>query len=387
MSLKITPASRPFRILALPLARIPKPPAVPSAAPSPAPSSALAAPGATDGATSKTPLLIFHVSQPAPDGSVKASPLNRVLAKASDTWLKLGDKPKDSWMYWFYAKGEKLMDNIEFEEWALKAVKEGEGVRISKEGEILDRIEIPLLSPDLAGQPMPPLLPKLHRMLIHRIPHHRKMMYRTILVSPITWPFAIIPIIPNFPLFYVLWRAWSHYKAWRGATYLEKLLKAGLIVERKSPELTAIYAGEGRSRDAFAESKAAHGGINAQAEKRGALDGTATPSSMVFGAGKPAPAGGEAEHGTVGQPLPVPAPGPVSSKAAHPSLLLLPSQIPLLARKFELGAYEVVDVTRAVEQADYRARKADKEREEKAKAEAEAKGKQWTYPGRGGGEV
>ena len=45
-----------------------------------------------------------------------------------------------------------------------------------------------------------------------------------------TFPFALIPVIPNFPFFYILWRAWSHYKAWRGASYLESLLKLGMIV-------------------------------------------------------------------------------------------------------------------------------------------------------------
>ena len=63
------------------------------------------------------------------------------MTKASDTWLKLGERPKDSWMGWFYAKGESLMDRIEYEEWALKGVHEGRGVRIAKAGEKQERIE------------------------------------------------------------------------------------------------------------------------------------------------------------------------------------------------------------------------------------------------------
>lgn len=45
-------------------------------------------------------------------------------------------------MYWFYEKGEKLMDRIEYEEWALKAVREGEGVKVAKDGKVLERIEV-----------------------------------------------------------------------------------------------------------------------------------------------------------------------------------------------------------------------------------------------------
>jgi hypothetical protein len=36
-------------------------------------------------------------------------------------------------------------------------------------------IQIPLFRP---GSVTPPLIPKLHRQLLHRIPHHKKMMYR-----------------------------------------------------------------------------------------------------------------------------------------------------------------------------------------------------------------
>lgn len=154
-----------------------------------------------------------------------------------------------------------------------------------------------------------------------------------------TWPFAIIPIIPNFPLFYVLWRAWSHYKAWRGATYLEQLIKAGLVVEKECPELTEIYARKG---------------YHHQPHEPLTIDQS-----------------GKIKVGTAEQPLPPPAPGPITSQAQHPSLLLSPSQIPLLAKTFALKANEVVDVTRAVEQADYRARKADQVEAEEKKAREE----------------
>ena len=38
-------------------------------------------------------------------------------------------------MYWFYRRGEGLMDRIEYEEWALKGVHEGRGVKVVKQGE------------------------------------------------------------------------------------------------------------------------------------------------------------------------------------------------------------------------------------------------------------
>lgn len=119
------------------------------------------------------------------------------------------------------------------------------------------------------------------------------------------------------------------------------------MVEKECPELTEIYAGKGREP----------------------LTATAAAAADVTDKS------GKIAIGTTDQPFPPPAPGPITSQAQHPSLLLSPSQIPLLAKTFALKANEVVDVTRAMEQADFRARKADqveaKEAQEKEKEREE----------------
>lgn len=201
--------------------------------------------------------------------------------------------------------------------------------------------------------------------------------------SPLTWPFAIIPILPNFPLFYVLWRAWSHYKAWKGALYLEQLLQRGMIVEQPSKDLDAVYeakgvvvAPEGSENSApdstvsgakspsSTKQKGQHETVEDAADElvkqakgeTGAPDGTATPKSMVFDGkseGKPTPASSS-------EPAP-----------RHPSVLLATNQVPMLARKFDLRSLEVLDITRAVEQAGIRARRIDKANIEKSSTEGE----------------
>ncbi|WWC71406.1 uncharacterized protein I206_105361 [Kwoniella pini CBS 10737] len=414
-------SKRPFRIFALPLAKIPKPHSLPLSPPPnsqrtptdeiPSSSSSTTTTTTTTSSESnlesaKTPLMLFQITQPEP--SKENGPPNiasRALNKASDTWLNLGKKPKDSWTFWFYAKGEKLMDRIEYEEWGLKAIKENEGVVINKEGKIVgEKIEIPLLRPGIKGTTLPPLLPKLHRFLLHRIPYHRKMMYRSLFATPLTAPFAIIPVIPNFPFFYVLWRAWSHYRSWRGALYLENLLQNGLIVEKESKELSEVYATkpssiESGKNENKAPDETSSQGVNleklstnhvdtmntnggaenlsaqSKGETEGAIDGTSTPDSLLH---KPSSTTTTTTTSTstkekeessdkksIQQPYPAPAPGPITSKASHPSLLLSPSQIPLLATTFNLKPLEIMDVTRAVEQADYRARTADKAKADK----------------------
>ena len=175
---------------------------------------------------------------------------------------------------------------------------------------------------------------------------------------PVTAPFAFIPVIPNFPFFYVVWRAWSHWKAWKGAAYLESLLKLGFIREKESEELSEIYAqfrtdetpSSGRILDKPESSKGKQ-----EEESRGevlpeqargegpAPDGTSTPKSMVYQS--------EGESSTQSK----------SPPARHPSMMIGLDQVQLLAKAFDVKQNEVMDVNRAVEQADLRAKKRDAE--------------------------
>lgn len=136
--------------------------------------------------------------------------------------------------------------------------------------------------------------------------------------SPITWPVAIIPVIPNFPLFYVLWRAWSHYKAWRGATYLEAVLKAGMITEKESSTLDNIYA-------------------HHRADVKD---------------GKIIKEGGDGAD-------------------FYPGMMITTAEVPDLKKAFDLRPAEVVDVERAIEQASHRARDGAKVLQLKAEGKSE----------------
>lgn len=155
-------AQRPFRIFALPLARLPHTrPTI--AAPPTSPNRPTSTPSTTttedtSSSPSPTPLILFQVSQPdEPPPSTSSSRwtaisiTNRALNGATNQWLKLGQKPKDGWMYWFYSKGEGLMDKIEFEEWMLKGVHEGRGVKVvtKESGDIQQKIQVSRVRTDL----------------------------------------------------------------------------------------------------------------------------------------------------------------------------------------------------------------------------------------------
>lgn len=63
--------------------------------------------------------------------------------------------------------------------------------------------QISLLRPELddGGPPLPPLVPRLHRMLAHRIPYHKKMMWRSIILSVAVTLFLSITALVSGPLY------------------------------------------------------------------------------------------------------------------------------------------------------------------------------------------
>ena len=141
-----------------------------------------------------------------------------------------------------------------------------------------------------------------------------------------------------------------------------------MIVEKPSPELDEVYQrmgdlasdskapdqtsssgseiGQGSDKRVARDGKQVAGGteeIPEQARGNGpAPDGTSTPSSMIY---KPnmSPTSAQTD-----------APSP-----RHPSMLLGLDQVPLLIKAFQLKPNETMDVNRAVEQADGRAKAAD----------------------------
>lgn len=167
--------------------------------------------------------------------------------------------------------------------------------------------------------------------------------------SPLTWPFAIIPIIPNFPLFYVLWRAWSHYKAWRGATYLDQLLKAGMIVEEPSAELNKFYAATPRVLQKGRE--------RVEADRRARAQKASEENEHT-----------DPEKETPQQRRELLAEQERSDRpeVQYDGMMLTHAQIPDLERAFKLSHGDGNDIGRAVEQADERARKAVEQLKAKA---------------------
>lgn len=91
------------------------------------------------------------------------------------------------------------------------------------------------------------LLSSLTRLTASRQPHHRQRLIWCIVGMPLTIPFILIPVVPNLPFFYLVWRAWSHWRAYQSSKYLSELIKQGRLVPTSSKELDRIIAKEAAS--------------------------------------------------------------------------------------------------------------------------------------------
>ncbi|PIL22968.1 hypothetical protein GSI_15665 [Ganoderma sinense ZZ0214-1] len=187
-------------------------------------------------------LTYYHFVTP-PEDKKKASWTKWVVTKSSELWAGLGRAPQGSWKRKAFLYGERLVNRLDFEELALKSLDPSLGPKFS---DIVPRGQksetaptIPLVyPPSVCAAP----IPHLRSLLDKRTPKHRKGFWMWLAIAPVTAPFAIVPIIPNFPFFFCVWRSWSHYRAYKASEYLEGFVQRGAIIPHASPELDAIYA-------------------------------------------------------------------------------------------------------------------------------------------------
>lgn len=83
----------------------------------------------------------------------------------------------------------------------------------------------------------------LDRLATTGVNSHWKYFLLSLGVSPFTLPLGLLPVVPNLPGIYLLYRAWCNWKAWEGAKHLAYLVKEDHLVFKASDALNEAYAG------------------------------------------------------------------------------------------------------------------------------------------------
>ncbi|KAF8744743.1 Mitochondrial K+-H+ exchange-related, partial [Rhizoctonia solani] len=184
--------------------------------------------------------------------------LKRAQEKASETWSNWGKAP-GGWKLKVHSYGEKIVDRIDFEELALASIdtslgpkisqlgtQESEGKKLSEKQTKTHTVSIPLIYPPSFISSIDPIV-NLRDQLAARSPLHRRKTWFWVGMIPFTAPFMLIPIMPNLPFFFCVWRAWTHWKAYKASTYLLELSNQGAIQTVPSEDLDNIYSNASRA--------------------------------------------------------------------------------------------------------------------------------------------
>ncbi|RVD86404.1 uncharacterized protein DFL_004681 [Arthrobotrys flagrans] len=172
-----------------------------------------------------------HVVQEA---NKRRSLLDRAITKSSDLWLRW-EKYEKGWQKQLTVHGNRLLRRIPYQEWALKSVS-----ALPRNIPDNERQKVPVIYPPSVMTPGE--IPKLlHRLGTEKSGMHRRLLIWCFIGMPISAPFALVPIIPNIPFFYLVFRAYSHWRALQGGRHLEFLVKNNLLDPQPDTQLDRIY--------------------------------------------------------------------------------------------------------------------------------------------------
>lgn len=213
----------------------------------------LAVPLARQRATAKN-LFVFVVraslAEKETGSPARVSFMQRMVNRASDFWISLGRTDVKSMFDWrrrTFALGERIMDSISYEEWELKNIDQQlggsmrEALKAFKEQRETKPLQVefaPQISSDTETTKSVTYLVK------KSAPYHKRMLIYNLIGVVVTSPLFIIPAIPNIPTYYLMWRAWSHWRAGNVSQELKTLLNNDLVEAVPNGALGDLFASE-----------------------------------------------------------------------------------------------------------------------------------------------
>ncbi|KAJ4287732.1 hypothetical protein N0V90_012436 [Kalmusia sp. IMI 367209] len=166
--------------------------------------------------------------------------LDKVTNKASETWVawEKDEKAPLNWKKRVTLAGNQALKRIPFEEWGLKTIPALTTKRKAAIVEGKEKYQVIYPGLYLQQEKVPEILKKLAQ---EKQAMYKSKMVWSIVAMPFTAPFMLVPVIPNLPFFYLVYRAYSYWKALTGSKHLEFLLQHNLPTPNPSSELDEVY--------------------------------------------------------------------------------------------------------------------------------------------------
>lgn len=161
---------------------------------------------------------------------------DRMAIKANKVWSEWS-KSDVKWKRSIVDWANKAMQRISYDEWSLKTIPAKSAVmrrtandtHVTVEEIKRDQLapkDMELISVEYAGKfvSQDAIINRLSVLTDRGLSHHKRFFWLSAIGAPLTLPVAALPVIPNIPGFYLMFRAWSHWKAFEGAKHLQYLL-------------------------------------------------------------------------------------------------------------------------------------------------------------------
>ncbi|KAG5916997.1 hypothetical protein E4U42_007416 [Claviceps africana] len=185
------------------------------------------------------------------NAATDASYIDRGAAWAAGKWSEW-ERKESGWQKKVVEYGNHAFRRIPYEEWGLKSVpplssrrprrRGGEDEQNMQSQDGQEHVELVFPSSVMSEAQAEDVV---RRMGSERDGLHRRRLIWCVIGMPITVPFAVVPIIPNLPFFYLVYRAWSHWRALAGGRHVQLLLDKKLLRPTPSPVLDALYSQAG----------------------------------------------------------------------------------------------------------------------------------------------
>ncbi|PHH56111.1 hypothetical protein CFIMG_003489RA [Ceratocystis fimbriata CBS 114723] len=176
--------------------------------------------------------------------ATNASLSDRLTRRANAMWASWEAKD-GGWQKHLVLYGNKLLRQIPMEEWSLKSVpplsSQLQKLETEAAKKATEPVEVVYPGAAISKEQVPIVLRKL---ATERDAMHRRRLIWCCIGMPIAVPFAVVPVIPNIPLFYLMYRAWSHWRALAGGKHVRFLLDNNLLRLRDSSKLDAAYTSQ-----------------------------------------------------------------------------------------------------------------------------------------------
>lgn len=198
-----------------------------------------------------------HTAAPAAAAAIKVKPRldDRLAERAVKLWTSWETSPT-KWKQSIVRYTNILLEKIPYEEYSLKSIPSRRSILKQVQELEQKKRDQQTTSSGTLKEPCKHLIEVVYppsaitqsrahevlKSLAHNgVQTHLKYMLISLGVAPLTLPFVLIPIVPNIPGFYLLYRAWCNWKAWEGAKHLQALVKEDSLVFKGSEEMSQAY--------------------------------------------------------------------------------------------------------------------------------------------------